>query len=608
MTIPLTGNGSLFSRLGAIFGAAADLLALEGGTATARVLSGASFQTRLQTLETAFAYSPQISSILAGDTGFGLATQALNPLMDNWINSNGALFQSLQQLAQNTLIKMADLDSGGLPQRTLQAALTYLVNQMTQGVSAPVQSATSVNNSSGVFGATGTYYYVVTATTDLGESAISNEQSASVAATTDEVTISWTQVTNATGYKVYRTRNSRTYTFPALVGTIGSGSTVSFTDTGAAATTGAAPVLGTAGTSIVGTTISLGGPTMIMGFANANPVFVISSVDGSGRTLQYASPETLTFTVVSDAQTGGATLGQERVQIQGQVAVSNPFSYQWPGGSGANVYLYATDAQVSDSGANPNVLQNGGFETFTTPSVPDNWTIAVGTAGTQVVSGGSGNAYKGSSSVGLVGDGSTLTTLTQVFNTTPTTSVGAGGTSYKPLPQTNYAVNGWLKLSAASPGTGKLWIMLTDGSGNVQSDASGNGCYTSVDLTAIADTNWHNFNATFRLPGALPPQVKISVGFTAPSGQTAHALASGTTVYIDAVAMNAMTSLYSGGPSVSIFSGNSPMISGDVWTGTITPTFGQVQLFMNRFFGLSALGLHVPASNNSPTVPDSVIA
>lgn len=90
--------------------------------------------------------------------------------------------------------------------------------------------------------AEGTYYYVVVAVDETGETLKGTESSAVVVASpNNQVDLAWTAVTGATGYKVYRTTSSGTYTTPALVGTV---ETNSLTDTLATPTTGAP--LGTA--------------------------------------------------------------------------------------------------------------------------------------------------------------------------------------------------------------------------------------------------------------------------------------------------------------------------------------------------------------------------
>lgn len=487
MTVTLTGAGGLFGRLGNIWGGVADDLAIQGAAATARVLSGASWVTRLATLQTDYGTSIANLRLINGDNGFGQAVIPVYQIVDSWNGTFAQKFQALQTIATNTVIKMCDDDASGLLQRTLPFALNYLINQMT-----------------------------------------------------------------------------------------------------------------TNGTSVNATTVSVGSQTAV-GTPTGNPIVVASALNGSGKTLQYALGETLTFTCSADAQTGGATAKQEAILVTGQAPITSQWSYLWPGGSGASLQANACDSTVNNSGVSLNGLQNSDFETFTTANVPDNWTIATGAAGTQVISGGSGNAYKGSNSVGFVGDSSTLTAITQLSNQPPSTTVGAGGTNFKPAPLTPYAVNGWVKLSVASPTAGVLEIALIDGSGTIINDASGTANSTTVNLHLQADTAWHNFNAVFRLPAVLPSTVKLRI-------RLSTALTTGTTAYVDSVAMNPMKQLYGGGPFVSIFSGSSNLILGDAWTVAFTPTWGVVQQYLERFFGMKQLGLQVPSATSSPTVADSVVS
>lgn len=74
-----------------------------------------------------------------------------------------------------------------------------------------------------------TYYYRVSATTAQGETIPCPEVSQVTSGSSSTVTVSWTQVTNATGYKVY----GRSTGAELLMSTITSGSTTSFIDTGA---------------------------------------------------------------------------------------------------------------------------------------------------------------------------------------------------------------------------------------------------------------------------------------------------------------------------------------------------------------------------------------
>lgn len=124
-------------------------------------------------------------------------------------------------------------------------------------LSAPVQSAATVTTlDSGIFGATGTYYYKITATNAIGETTGSNEQSAVVAATTSTVTLAWAAVAGATGYKVYRGTSAGAEDH--LVGTVGSGTTLSFKDTGNTGSAASVPGSNTSATSTNKITLNWG--------------------------------------------------------------------------------------------------------------------------------------------------------------------------------------------------------------------------------------------------------------------------------------------------------------------------------------------------------------
>lgn len=102
-------------------------------------------------------------------------------------------------------------------------------------LASPVQAATSVNPTGGAFGATGTYFYVITALNAGGETPVSNEMSAGVLAAANTVTLTWTAVPGATSYRIYRgTANGAESKFFTSSGT-------TFTDTGAAGTAGLPP-------------------------------------------------------------------------------------------------------------------------------------------------------------------------------------------------------------------------------------------------------------------------------------------------------------------------------------------------------------------------------
>lgn len=155
-------------------------------------------------------------------------------------------------------------------------------------IPAPTQNAPTVSGSGGTLAA-GTYYYIVTSTTVAGESVLqvtgaNNQVSATTTGTTSEVALSWNQVTDATGYKIYRSTTSGSYGASSLLTTIALGSTVTFTDTGAATTTGTPPAVNGATVANLNTLNGLSGTTI-----------------NNGEVLLWASPSAAGLTVGSSA-------------------------------------------------------------------------------------------------------------------------------------------------------------------------------------------------------------------------------------------------------------------------------------------------------------------
>lgn len=107
-------------------------------------------------------------------------------------------------------------------------------------LAAPLNLVTTARTTGGTFAA-GTYFYKVTATNTAGETTGSVEASA-VVVLNGSVVLNWDVVPGASGYKVYRSATTGTENVsPALVGTVTSATTPTYTDTGAAASAGAVP-------------------------------------------------------------------------------------------------------------------------------------------------------------------------------------------------------------------------------------------------------------------------------------------------------------------------------------------------------------------------------
>jgi hypothetical protein len=97
----------------------------------------------------------------------------------------------------------------------------------------------------GALAGTTEYFYVMTSTNANGESVKSVEVNETT--TTDlSIALTWTAIPGATGYKIYRSTSTGSYTGSHLLAAISGGSTATYTDVGGALTAGSPPVTSTA--------------------------------------------------------------------------------------------------------------------------------------------------------------------------------------------------------------------------------------------------------------------------------------------------------------------------------------------------------------------------
>ena len=139
----------------------------------------------------------------------------------------------------NTLLvdTMVGTDSagkiGGLPFASITAAVAA-ANAAITANQLPNPSGLTISSTAGTGGhlGTATYYYVVTAVNGFGETLASNEVNHVFASgTTNQVSLTWSAVAGATGYKVYRsTTTAAELQIPQAAG--GFVTTNSFSDTG----------------------------------------------------------------------------------------------------------------------------------------------------------------------------------------------------------------------------------------------------------------------------------------------------------------------------------------------------------------------------------------
>jgi len=121
-----------------------------------------------------------------------------------------------------------------------------------------------------------TYFYVVTARNDLGETLQSSEVSATTASPNRQIHVTWGAVTGATSYRVYRSLTTGVYTSPALLATTTS---PAYVDTGTP------------------------------GVATGTPPVANTSADNSGHIVAARTPFAELVYALSGGESGGSPVG-----------------------------------------------------------------------------------------------------------------------------------------------------------------------------------------------------------------------------------------------------------------------------------------------------------
>jgi hypothetical protein len=184
-------------------------------------------------------------------------TGSTSKVTTNWSGVSGAtgfnVYRGTSTGNENVLIATVGASATSFVDFGASLVTQSAPTSNTAAVPAPAQTSPSTGTTGGALAAV-TYYYVVTALTAAGETTASAEKSQATTGAASTVTVNWSAVTGATGYKVYRgTTAGREAT---LLATLGSAAT-SYVDYGAAPTT-----TSTAGSATVPPgTIALGGPT-----------------------------------------------------------------------------------------------------------------------------------------------------------------------------------------------------------------------------------------------------------------------------------------------------------------------------------------------------------
>lgn len=330
-------------------------------------------------------------------------------------------------------------------------------------------------------------------------------------------------------------------------------------------------------------------------YGNGTVVLSTTRPDGTGKELCFAETATLTCTI--DSQTGGASVGSETFQYKGDAAVTSEFSELWPAGSGQTATVSVIDSLTQGTESAGNLLSNSSWETTTSATVFPGWTTAIGTVTSDATV-----YYRGTKSITFVGDAASTALLTGLYQPFGAASNTAGTTNtLKPL--TAYAVIIRHKVNTA-PAAGVLRVELVDGSNAITTDAAGTNNRLSVTLSGLT-SSWSTSTVVFRTPRVLPTESRLYIHLST-------ALSTGTTLYIDDVAMVEMTQLYEGGPLISMFAGSTKFIVDDTFTLTVTndrggSTYGgDFQTMFDRFFDMRSKKLQLPSAS-SPTIANTLI-
>lgn len=328
---------------------------------------------------------------------------------------------------------------------------------------------------------------------------------------------------------------------------------------------------------------------------------IVASVrrPSDGRILQHVIAENLEVAVTNDSYTGGATEGNEGLEVTGTGSEDDVFAFNWPLGSDATLSLSACDGSQDNQAEN--LLTNSGFDAFT-GNTPDHYTVISGTPGTHLFAEssilfGTGKALR------VVGDGSTLIEIQQAFDNGTTGTVG----SLDPL--TQYASNTWLRRGGSAITQGTMIIDWVDANGVVINDEAGTPNSHTIDLTGLS-TVYTPYNTAFRAPRVLPVTAFQRWRWGTGAG---NALNNGGTVYVDRGGLAEMQQLDTGQIYLASFSGSIPFTEGDVAVVTVTNErggSGSLDTFLTLLYRLFPEVREVdfiPPYSTTPTVLDSII-
>jgi hypothetical protein len=192
------------------------------------------------------------SLVVRGDTGrVGVNSVAPGAQLQITPGTTSTVGVALRNIASQTADAFQVQDANGALLSGVNAnggLYTYGASSTFGSMAVPTISGT-IPSSGGSLAPTTTYYYQITATNAQGETLGSSTVTGTTASTLKQITVSWSQIAGATGYKIYRNTSNSFISGSLLLTTITNGTTVSYLDTGTATTAGLPPTT-TTGTGI----------------------------------------------------------------------------------------------------------------------------------------------------------------------------------------------------------------------------------------------------------------------------------------------------------------------------------------------------------------------
>lgn len=317
----------------------------------------------------------------------------------------------------------------------------------------------------------------------------------------------------------------------------------------------------------------------------------------TGRTTDFLVPDVYLIELSADRSNGGTAFA-ETFAINGKPADSLPTDATYPSGTGLSTSVAAINP-ASDGGllTDPN-FPNWEGAGNNTPSIP--WAVFGTTvAGTHVLRASDyPRSAGGTYSLNFVGDGVVVPKVRQAVTLTA---------------NTEYSVCFRVK-KVTDPGTDwAVSAILTDAAGTA---VTGVAAYSNVVSSAAASSvtaDWLNVvTGVFCTPAVLPTtQTYLELRFHQ-SGAVTTAPANTASAYVNFVSVQATEPLYSGGPTLTVFSGTAEGVVGDTRTATVSLSSGVPADYLIRGIdrllsgGLASAAVRIPTSN-AATQSDALV-